>query len=134
MKLSKKSQYACLALIDLGENHEKGYQRIFEIAERKEIPKRFLEQILLILKRGGYVISRKGAEGGYKLAKRPENSTLAEIIRLMDGALAPVDSVSTFFYDHTPVEKSEKLLALFKEIRDYVAVKMEATTIEHLLP
>ncbi len=134
MRLSKKSQYACLALIDLGENREKGYQRIFEIAERKEIPKRFLEQILLILKRGGYVTSRKGAEGGYKLAKRPENITLAEIIRLMDGALAPVDSVSTFFYDHTPAEKSEKLLAFFKEIRDYVSAKMEATTIAHLLP
>ncbi len=134
MRLSKKSQYACLALIDLGENYEQGYQRIFKIAERKEIPKRFLEQILLILKRGGYVTSRKGAKGGYKLAKKAENITVAEIIRLMDGALAPVDSVSTFFYDHTPVEKSEKLLALFKEIRDYVAVKMEATTIEHLLP
>ncbi len=129
-----KSQYACLALIDLAEHYEKGFQRILKIAERKKIPKRFLEQILLTLKRGGYVTSHKGVEGGYKLAKKPEEINLAEIIRLIDGALAPVDSVSTYFYDHTPIEKSKKLLVLFKEIRDFVAGKLEEATLDQLLP
>jgi len=127
MKLSSKCEYACLALIDLSENFGKGLCRIADIAQRKKLPKKFLEQILLVLKQSGYVKSKKGASGGYKLAKPPENISLAEIIRLMDGALAPVDSVSTYFYEPTPIEQCKPLLNVFKEIRDYVSHKMENT-------
>ena len=96
------------------------------------IPGKYLEQILLQLRRNGYVKSRKGALGGYRLAKEASTITLAEIIRLMDGALAPVDSVSTYFYEHTPIERCPKLVAVFKDIRDYVAGKMEAATLQDI--
>jgi Rrf2 family protein len=128
MKLSTKSEYACLALIDLSEHYEKGLIKIEEIATRKEIPKKYLEQILLSLNRAGYLRSKRGADGGYKLSKEPSKITVAEIVRLMDGALAPVESVSKYFYEPTPIEKSRKLIKLFKEIRDYISNKMEKTT------
>lgn len=137
MKLSTKSEYACLALILLAEKFRRNsggeYIRISDIAEAKDIPKKYLEQILLALKRSRYVKSKMGAEGGYALAKPPEEISLAEIIRLMDGALAPVLSVSEYFYESTPVEKSEKLLHVFAEIRELIAEKLESTTFAELI-
>ena len=131
MKLSTKSEYACLALIDLAEDYLMDRLcTIADIAERKEIPKKYLEQILIILKRGGYVRSYKGSQGGYKLAKK---INVAEIIRLMDGALAPVESVSKYFYEKTPIEKSEKLIDVFKQIRDYVSHTLENVTFADLI-
>ncbi|MBU0615970.1 MAG: Rrf2 family transcriptional regulator [Nanoarchaeota archaeon] len=133
MKLSRKSEYACLALIDLSEHYDEGLVKIDDISKRKDIPKKYLEQILLILKGAGYLRSHRGAEGGYRLAKKPSEVTLAEIIRLIDGALAPVESVSKYFYEHTPIEKSKKLILLFRDIRDYIANKLEKTTFADIL-
>jgi Rrf2 family protein len=128
-----KSEYACLALIDLVENDKQRLCKISEIAARKKIPKKYLEQILLTLNRNGYLASRKGAEGGYRLAKAPNEISVAEILRLMDGALAPVYSVSEYFYEPTPTERSPKLVSAFKEIRDYVSSKLENLTFDQLV-
>jgi len=133
MKLSTKSEYACLALIDLSEHYGQGLRHIDEIAGRQGIPRKYLEQILLLLKRAGYLQSRRGAEGGYRLVKAPDAISVAEIIRLMDGALAPVESVSRYFYEKTPIEKSPKMIQLFREIRDYISDKLEGTTFADLL-
>jgi Rrf2 family protein len=133
MKLSTKSEYACLALIDLSENLGQGYIKIEDICSRQDLPRKYIEQILLALKRAGYVKSRRGAEGGYMLAKKPEEISLAEIIRLMDGALAPVESASKYFYECTPIEKNEALIGIFREIRDYVSDKMENTSFADLI-
>ena len=132
MKLSSKSEYACLALIDLAEHYERGLCTIGDIARHKGIPKKFLEQILLVLKRSGYVKSRKGAEGGYRLAKPASGISVAEVVRLMDGALAPVESVSKYFYEPTPIEQSKALVSLFRDIRDYIAARLEKTTFADL--
>ncbi|MFH1294841.1 MAG: Rrf2 family transcriptional regulator [Candidatus Aenigmatarchaeota archaeon] len=132
MKLSTKSEYACLALVDLSENYNKGLIKTEDIAKRKKMPRKYLEQILLILKRSGYLRSKRGSEGGYKLSKPPAEISVAEIIRLMDGALAPVESVSKYFYEHTPIEKNKELLGLFKEIRDFISDKLEKTTFADL--
>ncbi|MGE4489213.1 MAG: Rrf2 family transcriptional regulator [Kiritimatiellales bacterium] len=133
MKLSTKSEYACLAMIELSANYGRGLLTIQTIAERRNIPKKFLEQILLFLKTGGYVQSRKGSTGGYQLAKPPEQISLADVVRLMDGALAPVGSVSEYFYEHTPIENSPKLIRIFGDIRDFIAQKMETTTFADLI-
>ena len=129
MKLSRKSEYACLALIDLVEHGEEGYVKIAEVSARKKIPRKFLEKILQTLGRAGYVHSARGAEGGYKLARDPAKVTLAEVLRLMDGALAPVESASRYFYERTPIEGEKKLLRIFKDIRNFVARKLEETTL-----
>lgn len=133
MRLSRKSEYACLALIELAEHYDTGYLRTADIAEARKIPRTYLEQILLILKRTGYVRSARGAEGGYKLSKPPAEITLAEILRLMDGALAPVESVSKYFYEHTPIENCEKLLDIFRDIRGYISEKLEKTSFADLI-
>lgn len=133
MKLSRRSEYACLALVELSENYGKRLTKIKDIAKRKKIPRKYLEQILLILKKAGFLKSKRGAEGGYKLSKSPDKIFLAEIIRLMDGALAPVESVSKYFYEPTPIEQNKKLVGLFKEIRNYVANKMENTSFADLI-
>ena len=133
VRLSRKSEYACLAMIDLAEHHNEGLVKVTDICERKDIPRKFLEQILLLLRRAGYVRSTRGREGGFALAKPPGRISLADIIRLMDGALAPVESVSKYFYDHTPIEGHEKLIDVFRDIRDFVARKMERTKFSDLI-
>lgn len=133
MRLSRKSEYACLALLDLAERYAEGLTKIDQIAERKKIPKKYLEQILLLLKSTGHVRSVRGAEGGYRLARPPREITLAEIIRVIEGPLAPVESVSKYFYEHTPIEASPKLVGLLQEIRDYIAERMENTTFADLV-
>ena len=133
MRLSKKSEYACLALIELAKAADVQKLRIEDIAERNKIPKKYLEQILLQLNQSGYVKSTRGVNGGYQLAKKANDISVAEILRLIDGPLAPVQSVSTYYYAATPVEQNYKLLHLLKEIRDYVAIKMEETKFSDLI-
>ena len=133
MKLSRKSEYACLALIDLAQHYGDGPVKIIDICERKKIPKKYLEQILTLLKGSGYVKSVRGPAGGYKLSKMPREINVAEVVRLIDGALAPVESASEYFYEHTPIEQSEKLVIVFKEIRNYISSRLESTTFEDLI-
>ena len=129
MKLTSRSEYALLALVYLARSNATGYVSAETIAEAQKIPAKFLEQILLALTRGKYLRSSKGQHGGYKLAKSADKISLAEIIRLFDGALAPTESVSKYFYESTPIEKEKKLVSVFRDIRDYVSEKLESTTL-----
>ncbi len=118
-----------LARVFLARHAGEGYLSVQAIATAQWIPPKFLEQILLSLKRARYVVSVKGQHGGYRLAKDAKKINLAEVIRLIDGALAPTDSASKHFYESTPVEKERKLLRLFKEIREYLSGKLEGTSL-----
>jgi len=133
MKLTSRSEYALLALVYLARHETDEYITVDTIAQAQGIPPKFLEQILLALKRAHFLRSIKGQHGGYHLAKSPNQITLAEIIRLFDGALAPTESVSENFYESTPIEKEKSLTAVFKDIRDYVSHKLETTTIADVL-
>jgi len=129
VRLTSKSEYALLALVYLSRHADEGFLSVQTIAAAQGIPPKFLEQILLTLKRARYVRSLKGQRGGYCLARPAADISLAEVIRLIDGALAPTESVSKYFYESTPVEKEKKLLRLFKEIRNYLAAKLEGTSL-----
>ena len=129
MKLTRRSEYALLALIYLARAKGEGYVAVAAIAEAQGLPAKFLEQLLLALKRARLVKSQKGPHGGYRLARPAEKITLAEVIRLLDGALAPTESVSTYFYEPTPVEREKRLLRVFKEIRDLISARLEKTTL-----
>lgn len=94
MSVSSKCYYAIRAIYALAEQSGSGPVKIAEIAEREQIPVRFLEVILGQLKGGGFVISRRGAEGGYRLARPAEEITVGEVMRFVDGPIAPVDCVS----------------------------------------
>lgn len=129
LRLSRKSEYALLALVDLSRQYGKEPAKIMDVSIRNDIPKKYLEQIFLQLKGAGYVRSFRGANGGYSLAKPPEEITLAQIIRLIDGPLASVGSASLYYFEHTPIEKNKKLLQVFKEIRDEVSEKLESMSL-----
>jgi Rrf2 family transcriptional regulator, cysteine metabolism repressor len=134
MKLSVRSEYACLALIELASHYPGGQLcTVGDIARQQRIPRKFLEQLLLRLRTAGYVHSHRGKHGGYRLARPPRRICVAEVIRLMDGALAPVESASTYFYQHTPLERSRKLLAVMRRIRNYIAQTLERLTFADLL-
>ncbi len=109
------------------------YISIETIATAQNIPPKFLEQIMLALKRAKYLRSLKGQHGGYRLAKPADKITLAEVIRLLDGALAPTESVSKYFYRSTPIEKEPNLVQVFIEIRDRILDKLENTTLADIL-
>ena len=133
MKLTTKSEYSLLALIYMARQKNKGFVKMTEICTRCDIPKKYLEQLFLVLKRTGYLRAKRGGEGGYMLAMDPGRINLAEIIRLMDGALAPTESVSHYFYAETPLAKERKTLRLLKDIRDYISERLERTTLLDLM-
>lgn len=129
MKLTTRSEYALLALLYLARHPTDDYVTVETVAAAQNIPHKYLEQIMLALKRARYVKSSKGQHGGYRLAKVAGKIQLAEVIRLFDGALAPTESVSEHFYEATPIEKEKALIAVFKDIRDYAADRLEKTTL-----
>ena len=133
MKLTTRSEYALLALVYLARHPADEFISIDTIARAQGIPPKFLEQLMLALKRAHFLRSTKGQHGGYALAKTPNQISLAEVIRLFDGALAPTESVSENFYESTPIEKEKSLTAIFKDIRDYVSNKLETTTIADVM-
>ena len=133
MKLTTRSEYALLALVYLARHRDEGLISIDTIAKAQGIPPKFLEQLMLALKRAHFLRSVKGQKGGYALAKEPSQISLAEIVRLFDGALAPTESVSENFYESTPIEKEKKLTKVFKDIRDFVSQKLEKTTIADVM-
>ena len=90
MKISTKGRYALRLMLDLALHEQSGYVPIKAIAERQDISDKYLEQIISILARAGFVKSVRGAGGGYKLAKTPAEYTVGMILRLTEGSLAPV--------------------------------------------
>jgi len=99
MKITKKGEYAMRALVDLALNYKKDLRQIQDIVREEDIPERFLEQILLVLKNAGFVQSKRGVSGGYFLNKPPDEISLGDVIRLIDGPLAPLGCVSTEHVD-----------------------------------
>lgn len=98
MKLSKKSEYGLRALLELTLAYGKTSLQRHDIADRQHIPVEFLEQILLALKRAGLLASQRGMKGGYQLIKRPEEVTVGQVVRILDGPLAPISCVSKTAY------------------------------------
>jgi Rrf2 family protein len=99
LMMSKKCKYAIKALVQLADRYQKGNMFTADIADKGNIPKKFLEQILLELKHAGYLGSQKGYGGGYYLKKPPEDISVADIYRLFDGAIALVPCVAVHFYE-----------------------------------
>lgn len=135
MRLSKRGEYGLRALQELARCHGQGPISSGELARRNNIPARFLEQILLTLKHGNIVRSHKGPEGGYTLARPPAQITLAEVIRLLDGPLAPIPCVSETAYRacNCPDETKCGLRRVMRHVRDVVAEMMENTTLGDLV-
>jgi Rrf2 family protein len=102
---------------------------IRELARRNDVPKRFLEQIMLELKAQGWVDSTGGVRGGYVLAKRPEKITMGEVVRHFDGILAPIACVSVTGYIRCSQEPVCRFRRVFFNARNYVAALMDRSTL-----
>ena len=133
MRLTSKGEYALLALVFLARQPKDHLVHAEAIADAQEIPKPFLQQILHAMVRARLVRAVKGRDGGYGLAKKPKEITLAEVVRLFDGHLAPNSSSSKFFYAPTPIEREPQLLGLFQEVRELIARKLERATLADYL-
>ncbi len=133
MKLTTKSEYSILALLYIARNKNKSFVKMEEICSKCNVPKKYMELLFSILRQNHYIKTRRGANGGYRLAKPASKISIAEIIRLMDGALAPTESVSVYFFSPTPLSREKQLIKVLKEIRDYIANRLEALKLSDLV-
>ena len=135
MKFSKKSEYALRAVLELTKHYDQAVIRRSEMAEALQIPVGFLEGILLTLKHAGIVASRRGVDGGFKLLKPPSSITLGQIIRTLDGPLAPIGCVSQTAYqkcDDCPyaVKETCPIQNVMLEVRNAIAAILDHYTLE----
>ena len=136
MRLSKRGEYGLRAMIILaGTPHPNAplpVVQIREISEREKIPGKFLEQILLTLKNAGLLHSKMGVGGGYYLAKQPNEITLGQIFRVLDGPLAPIRCVSQMAYEPCgcPDEQTCGLRLVMGDVRNSITDILDHTSLE----
>jgi len=133
MRVSKKTDYALRTMFTLVEHYHGAPIPIRELARRNDVPKRFLEQIMLQLKSQGWVDSSAGVRGGYFLARSPEKITMGEIVRFFDGILAPIDCVSVTGYQRCSQESVCRFRRVFLDARNYVAGLMDRATLADVI-
>lgn len=130
--LSQKCKYALQALMVLARENEDKLLLVSEIAERENLPKKFLEAILLELNRNGLVRSRRGRGGGYALAKPADLITFGQVVRIMDGPLAPLACVSINYYrrcDECRDEQACEIRRVMRRVRDAIANELDGTSL-----
>ncbi|MFZ0814448.1 MAG: Rrf2 family transcriptional regulator [Candidatus Sulfotelmatobacter sp.] len=133
MKISQKGLYALQAMMMLARHHHQGAIKIREVAYEENLPEKFLELILLELKNARMVESVRGAKGGYQLRRNPEDIRLSEIMRLIDGPLAPfgdAEQLRTLIDRDVP---HRALYQLFLDVRDAAANILENTSLADLI-
>ena len=133
MKISQKGLYALQAMMVLSRRYNQGAIKIRDIAYEEDLPEKFLELILLELKNARMVESVRGAKGGYALRRPPDQIYLSEIVRLVDGPLAPFGDAEQLrlLIDQEPAHRS--LYQVFLDIRDAAAKILENTTLADLV-
>jgi Rrf2 family cysteine metabolism transcriptional repressor len=130
VRVSAKGEYALKALLDLAVHDQEGLQPIQDIAARQGIPQRYLEQVLLQLKRVGFLESRRGSAGGYRLNRPPDQMTVGAVLRAVEGAIAGGDPPRRG--RHTHGEHAGELTELWREIADAVSAVVDRVTLEDL--
>jgi Rrf2 family protein len=130
--LSRKARYALRALYALAGDDARGPVLIADLAEREKIPRKFLEAILLELKNAGVLKSKKGKGGGYSLARSPEQITMGQVIRIIDGPLAPIPCASERAFvkcEECVDEATCGTRQVMKKVRDAIAAILDSTTL-----
>jgi Rrf2 family protein len=130
--LSRKARYALRALYALAADEARGPVLIAELAEREKIPRKFLEAILLELKNAGVLRSKKGKGGGYALARPSERITIGEVVRVIDGPLAPIPCASERNFvrcEECTDEATCGTRQVMKKVRDAIAAILDTTTL-----
>ncbi len=133
MSVSSKCYYALRAIYALAQHDRPEPMKIAEIAEQEKIPIRFLEVILAQLKGGGFVQSRRGADGGYRLARPAESLTVGEIMRYVDGPIAPVDCVSQMRPKECEFHGECHFFGFWGRVRQAISDVVDKTTFADLI-
>jgi Rrf2 family protein len=131
--LSQKCKYALQALLSLAREPTQELMLVSDIAERENLPKKFLEAILLELNRNGLVRSRRGRGGGYALAKPADLITFGQVVRIIDGPLAPLSCVSVNYYrrcDDCKDEQTCDIRKVMHRVRDAIADELDGTSLQ----
>lgn len=131
MKISTKGRYAMRMMLEFA-LHPDEHTKISQVAERQQISVKYLEQIVTVLCKAGYVKSTRGAQGGYRLAKKPEEYTVGQILRLMEGSLAPVSCLDD---EENQCGRSNccATLHVWKELNDAINSVVDRVTLADLV-
>lgn len=131
MKVSTRGRYALRLMLDLAMNNTGEPVRLKDVAKRQEISEKYLEQIISILNKAGFVKSVRGPSGGYSLKRKPEEYTVGMILRLTEGSLAPVDCVE----DGTDCGRADQCVTvlLWKKLNDAINGVVDNITLADLV-
>jgi Rrf2 family transcriptional regulator, cysteine metabolism repressor len=133
MRISHRGLYALRALLHLAQTYDQGLAKIHEIAEAERIPEKFLEGILVTLKNARVVASERGREGGYRLRRPPAEVIVGDVVRLLDGPLAPYGDAVELAQLVRTEERHAGLFALFLDVRNAAAAILDHTTLRDLV-
>ena len=133
MRVSSRGLYALEALLHLAAAHSRGLVKIHDIAREEDIPEKFLEGILVTLKHARLVASQRGREGGYRLRRPPQEILVGEVVRIMDGPLAPFGDAVELAHRVETEPRHAGLFDLFLDVRNAAAAILDHTTLAQLL-
>ena len=131
MKISTKGRYAVRVMLDLAVNNTGEYIKVKQIAERQEISEKYLEQIISVLNKAGFVKSTRGAQGGYRIVGNPENYTVGMVLRLTEGKLCPVSCLEDEVNQCGRCDTCETL-TVWKELHEAINKVVDGVTIADL--
>ena len=131
MKISTKGRYALCVMVDLAEHRQDGCIALKDIAVRQNISKKYLEQIVALLNRPDILRTVRGAQGGYMLAKAPENYTVAEILKIAEGSLAPIPNLDE--PSEAAAAADAQLLPIWQGLYNVVNDYLEGITLQDIL-
>lgn len=136
MKISYKGDYALKAILELSLGYEEdgnGVMSISEIAKRGDMPENFLEQILLTLRKGGFVKSKRGVKGGFCLAGPPKEITVGDVIRFIEGPIEPISCISGEDYKGCRDTKRCIFRSVWKDVKSAISTVVDTLTFEELV-
>lgn len=133
MKLSTKGRYGVKAMFDLAQNYGNGPIPLNNIAQRNNISEHYLEQLIAVLRKSGLVKSIRGSQGGYILSKPPESITIGDIIRVLEGPIAPVDCVSEAEPEQCANAEFCITRNIWAKVRDSVAQVLDSITLADMV-
>ena len=133
MKITYKCDYALKALLELALNYNKEIVSISELAQIGDIPDKFLEQVLLMLKKGGFVDSKRGINGGYFLARPPGKITIGEVIRFIEGSIKPIACVGRKSYEACKDFESCVFRSIWDEVHTAISLVIDTITFAELV-
>ncbi len=133
MQISQKAQYGLRAMFELARRVGDNWVKISEVAEAQAIPPRFLEAILGQLRQAEFVISKRGSEGGYMLARSPEDITVGQVLRFVEGPIGPVDCVNENADRSCPLYGSCAFLSLWTRVQDAMSAVYDNTSLQDLV-